>query len=141
MQTLSFTGEQIPLRILLAEDNQVNQKFALLILEKLGYEVDVASNGIEVLEALHQHPYDVVLMDVEMPEMDGLTATRHICEQWSPSERPRIIALTAYALRGDREKCLEAGMDDYITKPLGVPELIKALNKVGQSSVSESTEE
>lgn len=135
MQTTSLAEERIPLRILLAEDNRVNQKFALLMLEKLGYQADVASNGIEVLQALHRQPYDVVLMDVEMPEMDGLTATRRICEEWSTSNRPRIIALTAFALRGDREKCLEAGMDDYITKPIWLPELLEALQKAGQSSI------
>ncbi|WP_446337790.1 response regulator [Coleofasciculus sp. G1-WW12-02] len=88
-------------RILLAEDNRVNQKFAVLLLKKLGYQADVVSNGAEVLQALHSHSYDVVFMDVEMPEMDGLTATRQICEQWSVHERPRIIALTAYAQRGE----------------------------------------
>lgn len=127
---MSIAEEPIPLRILLAEDNKVNQKFALLMLQKLGYQADLAINGIEVLQALDRQPYDVVLMDVEMPEMDGLTATRHICEQWSACERPRIIALTAYALESDREKCLEAGMDDYITKPIWLPQLIEALQKV-----------
>ncbi|EDX78539.1 response regulator receiver domain protein [Coleofasciculus chthonoplastes PCC 7420] len=120
-------------RILLAEDNRVNQKFALLLLKKLGYQTDVVSNGAEALQALQSQSYDVVFMDVEMPEMDGLTATRQICEQWAAGERPRIIALTAYARRGDREQCLAAGMDDYITKPIELPKLVQALQKVSDS--------
>ena len=115
------------LRILLAEDNVVNQKVALLTLERLGYRAEVAGNGIEVLEALHRQRYDVVFMDVQMPEMDGLTATKEICKQWTKS-RPRIIAMTANAMQGDREKCLEAGMDDYITKPIRTEELQRALS-------------
>src|SRR6266508_4770090 len=87
-----------PLRVLLAEDNAVNQKVALAILERLGYHADVAWNGLQVLEALEQQPYDVVLMDVQMPELDGLDASRRICESW-PETRPRIIAMTADAMR------------------------------------------
>ncbi|MDJ0796071.1 MAG: response regulator [Calothrix sp. MO_167.B12] len=117
------------LRILLAEDNVVNQKVALLTLEKLGYRADVAGNGIEVLQALHRQPYDVVFMDVQMPEMDGLTATKKICQQWTNKFRPRIIAMTANAMQGDREICLDAGMDDYITKPIRVEELKQALSQ------------
>ncbi len=128
---MSLAQEPNQLRILLAEDNRVNQKLALIVLRKLGYRADLAVNGVEVLQALHRQPYDVVLMDVEMPEMDGLTATRHICQEWSANERPRIIALTAYALRGDREKCLEAGMDDYISKPFSSRDLVTALQKAG----------
>ena len=117
------------LRILLAEDNTVNQKVALLQLQKLGYRADVAGNGIEVLEALQRQPYDVVLMDVQMPEMDGLEATRHIRQQWSAELRPRIIAITANAMLEDREQCLEAGMDDFITKPIRVEELEQVLQQ------------
>ncbi len=117
------------LRILLAEDNVVNQKVALLTLEKIGYRADIASNGLEVLEALHRQPYDVVFMDVQMPEMDGLTATQEIAKQWSSSSRPRIIAMTANAMQGDREKCLQAGMDDYISKPIRFEELKQALSQ------------
>jgi signal transduction histidine kinase/CheY-like chemotaxis protein/pSer/pThr/pTyr-binding forkhead associated (FHA) protein/HPt (histidine-containing phosphotransfer) domain-containing protein len=120
---------QVSLRLLLAEDNSVNQQVALLILQKLGYRADVVGNGLEAIEALRQVPYDVVLMDVEMPEMDGLTATRQICQEWSSAERPYIIALTAYAMTGDREKCLQVGMNDYITKPLRKTELLQALQK------------
>ena len=124
--------QPLPLRILLAEDNSVNQQVALLTLKQLGYRADVASNGWQVLEALHHKPYDVVLMDVEMPEMDGLTATRRITEAWSADsgvKRPRIIAMTAYAMASDRKKCLDAGMDDYISKPIQLQELIRALQR------------
>ncbi|KAI9132592.1 DAHL domain-containing protein [Acaryochloris sp. CCMEE 5410] len=117
------------LHLLLAEDVVVNQKVALLILKQLGYEADVANNGKEVLEALHRQPYDVVLMDLQMPEMDGLTASRAIQETWSPEARPYIIALTANAMQGDREKCLEAGMQDYVSKPIRSEELKAALER------------
>lgn len=117
-----------PLRILLAEDNTVNQKVAEHILQQMGYQADIASNGLEVLEALRRQPYDVVLMDVQMPEMDGLTATRYICQEW-PQARPRIIALTANAMQSDRACCFEAGMDDYLSKPLRVDELVEALSR------------
>lgn len=118
-----------PLRILLAEDSLVNQKLALYILQKMGYRADVAGNGLEVLSALHRQPYDVVLMDVQMPEMDGLTATRCINREYCPGSRPRIIAMTANAMQGDREECLKAGMDDYISKPIRVENLVEALSK------------
>ncbi|MEG3436492.1 response regulator [Pannus brasiliensis CCIBt3594] len=121
-----------PLRILLAEDNSINQQVALLLLQKLGYRADVVGNGYEAIEVLRQAPYDVVLMDVEMPEMDGITATRCIHEEWEPAERPRIIAVTAYAMSGDREKFLAMGMDDYISKPIREGELLQALQRVGQ---------
>ncbi len=122
-------SDRLPLRILLAEDNVVNQKVALLILQRMGYRADVVASGLEVLSALRRQPYDVVLMDVQMPEMDGLTATRRICQEWQPSQRPRIIAMTANAMRGDRETCLEAGMDDYLSKPLQTAALIQSLNR------------
>ncbi|GAC1462243.1 MAG: hypothetical protein NVSMB70_08770 [Chamaesiphon sp.] len=122
-------AEQFPLRILLAEDNLVNQKVALHILKQMGYKADVANNGWEVLEALHRQSYDVVLMDMQMPEMDGLTATRHIYQEWLPAIRPRIIAMTANAMQGDREKCLNAGMNDYVSKPIQVEALMEALSK------------
>ncbi len=122
-------AQQIPLKILLAEDNVVNQKVAVNILQRLGYRVDVVANGLEVLEALHRQSYNVVLMDVQMPEMDGLTATSYICQEWSMSSRPRIIAMTANAMAGDRERCLAAGMDDYISKPIRVEAIKVALSK------------
>jgi CheY-like chemotaxis protein len=89
----------------------------------------VAGNGMEAIQALQRQPYDVILMDVQMPEMDGLEASRQICNRWQLGERPRIIAMTANAMAGDREMCLEAGMDDYISKPIRVPELVAAIQK------------
>jgi CheY-like chemotaxis protein len=119
-----------PLRILLAEDNVVNQKLALRLLQQMGYRADVASNGIEAIQCVERQAYDLVLMDVQMPEMDGLEATRRITAKWSSSDRPRIVAMTANAMQGDREMCLEAGMDDYVTKPIRVDALVAALNNV-----------
>jgi CheY-like chemotaxis protein/HPt (histidine-containing phosphotransfer) domain-containing protein len=116
------------LRILLAEDNTMNQKVALRLLEQLGYRADVASNGREAIEALERRPYDVVLMDVQMPELDGLDATRQICERW-PETRPHIVAMTANALPEDREACFAAGMDDYVAKPIRAEELVAALKR------------
>jgi len=123
-------GRRHPLRILLAEDNVVNQKLALRILQQMGYRADLASNGIEAIESVARQTYDVVLMDVQMPEMDGLDAARRICARWAPHERPRIVAMTANAMQGDRDLCIEAGMDDYITKPIRVERLVEALNLV-----------
>jgi len=142
-------AERLPLRILLAEDTAVNQKVALLLLKKLGYRADVACNGLEVIEALHRQPYDVVLMDVHMPEMDGLEATRQIRQQWGNGKLgsysisqegsetvnpvsyspPHIVAMTANAMRGDRDSCLEAGMNDYVSKPVQLQELAQALQQ------------
>ncbi|MBE9185607.1 response regulator [Microcoleus sp. LEGE 07076] len=117
------------IRILLAEDNVVNQKVATHLLDRIGYRADIVANGLEVLEALKRQSYDVVLMDVQMPQMDGLEATRRICRDWPANKKPRIIAMTANAMQGDREKCLEAGMDDYITKPVRREELAIALSQ------------
>jgi PAS domain S-box-containing protein len=119
-----------PLRILLAEDILVNQKLALRLLQQMGYRADVASNGIEAVQSVERQPYDVILMDVQMPEMDGLEASRRICARWPRGQRPTIIAMTANAMQGDREMCLEAGMDDYVSKPIRPDELAKALMKV-----------
>lgn len=119
-----------PLRILLVEDNNINQQVALLMLQKLGYRADVAGNGLEAIQVLRQTFYDVVLMDVEMPEMDGLMATRCIRQELPQSEQPWIIAVTAYAMQGDRENCLAAGMNDYMTKPIRQADLIGVLQKV-----------
>ena len=131
--------ERYPLRILLAEDNVVNQKVALLMLQQLGYRADVAGNGLEVLEALRRQFYNVVLMDMQMPEMDGLTATRCIGREWSSEKRPYIIAVTANAMQGDREKCLAAGMDDYIAKPIRTAALFEALQKAGEADSKKRT--
>ena len=121
-----------PLRILLAEDNAVNQKLATRMLERLGYRVDVTNNGYEALNAVERQTYDVVFMDVQMPEMDGLEASRRICARWTKAERPRIVAMTANAMEGDRETCLAAGMDDYISKPVRFEDLLSALEKSSQ---------
>ncbi|MGD9093036.1 MAG: ATP-binding protein, partial [Anaerolineales bacterium] len=125
----SEMAQRHPLRILLAEDNAVNQKLAQRLLAKLGYQTDVAANGLEAIEALEDQPYDVILMDIQMPELDGLQATRQITERWTSSSRPTIIAMTASAMHSDREAALAAGMDGYITKPIRVEELISALEQ------------
>jgi GAF domain-containing protein/CheY-like chemotaxis protein/HPt (histidine-containing phosphotransfer) domain-containing protein len=118
-----------PLRILLAEDNVVNQKLAIRLLEKLGYRANVVANGLEALEALGRQSYDLLLSDVQMPEMDGLEATRRIIARWPEGQRPWIVAMTAEAMSGDRERCLEAGMNDYLAKPIRVDELVAAIKR------------
>ena len=128
-------AEGRPLRILLAEDNQVNQKVALRMLERLGYRADLAGNGIEALAAVRRAPNDVVLMDIQMPEMDGLEATRRI--RGEPlGAQPRIIAMTANAMHGDRANCLAAGMDDYLAKPVRIEALSAALERVNEADAS-----
>ena len=122
-------GQRRPLRLLLAEDNATNQKLALRLLARMGYHADVAANGLEVLQALDRQPYDVVLMDVQMPEMDGLEATRTLRRTLSEARQPRVIAMTANAMQGDREMCLAAGMDDYVSKPIRIEELVAALSR------------
>jgi signal transduction histidine kinase/DNA-binding response OmpR family regulator len=124
-------GARLPMRILVAEDNAVNQRLVLLLLGKLGYRADVVGNGLEAVEAVGRQHYDVVLMDVQMPEMDGLEACRRIVERWAAAERPRIVALTANALESDREECLAAGMDDYLAKPIRIEKLAAALERCG----------
>jgi len=121
------TARRHPLRILVAEDNLVNQKLALRLLQQMGYRADLASNGAEALESVARQTYDLVLMDVQMPEMDGLEAARRITAQHPAGARPRIVAMTANAMQGDREMCLEAGMDDYIAKPIRAAALTAAL--------------
>jgi CheY-like chemotaxis protein len=129
-------GKRHPLRILLAEDNPTNQVLTLAMLDRLGYRADVAGNGVEVLKTLQRQFYDVILMDVQMPEMDGLEATREVRRSFNPACQPRIIALTADAMKEDRERCLAAGMDDYVSKPIQVNELISALNRTPLSTIN-----
>ena len=125
----SQMGRNWPLRILLAEDNATNQKLALRLLGRIGYQADVAANGLEALHALERQRYDVVLMDIQMPEMDGLEATRRLRRELPEAQQPQVIAMTANAMQGDRELCLAAGMDDYISKPIRIEALVAALSK------------
>jgi CheY-like chemotaxis protein/HPt (histidine-containing phosphotransfer) domain-containing protein len=134
-------AERFPLSILLADDNAINQKVALRLLQQLGYKADMASNGLEAVRAVEQKPYDVIFMDVQMPEMDGLDATRHIRQrQREPAStghfnRPiTIIAMTANAMHGDREKCVAAGMDDYLPKPVR-PEALQSMLELHAAQV------
>jgi PAS domain S-box-containing protein len=132
-QSLKTIAAENKVRILLAEDNLVNQKVALLFLSRLGYRADVAGNGLEVLQALERQPYDIVLMDLQMPEMDGYETTRQIYTIYGgeahSDQFPKIIALTANALPGERERCLALGMHDYLAKPIKMEELKNAMEK------------
>ncbi len=123
----------MPLRILLVDDSGINQRVALRILKKMGYVADVAGNGLEVLDALERQHYDLILMDVQMPEMDGLEATRRIVKKLG-RQRPVIIAMTANVMQGDKEKCLDAGMDDYISKPIRPQKVQSALEHWGEKA-------
>jgi CheY-like chemotaxis protein len=116
------------IKILLAEDNEVNQRVAQAMLKRLGYSADLAVNGLEALNALENQHYEIVLMDIQMPEMDGLEVARRIRANWPPAEQPYIIAITAYALLYSVDTCLQAGMNDYIIKPLNLEELKTAIN-------------
>ena len=118
------------LRILLAEDNVINQKVAVRILERLGYQADVAQNGLEVLAAIQQRPYDLILMDIQMPEMDGLTAAIKIRNELPAENQPKIVALTANVQPTDRQLYLDSGMDDYINKPVCIPDIQAMLTRV-----------
>jgi len=131
----SAVSKQHPLRILLAEDNVVNQMLAVRFLERNGHVVTVAQNGNEVLAHFQHSSFDVVLMDVQMPEMDGLTATRKIRErEGKTGTHIPIVAMTAHAMKEDRERCLEAGMDDYLSKPINAAELNEILNRACSSA-------
>jgi signal transduction histidine kinase/ActR/RegA family two-component response regulator len=120
-------AERHPLEILLVEDNAVNQKLALRLLERMGYTADLAANGLEAVQAVQRGRYDLVLMDVQMPEMDGLEATREIVARIPQAQRPWIVAMTANAMDSDRERCMEAGMNAYIAKPIHIEELVAAV--------------
>ena len=120
---------RMPLRILLTDDDMVNRKVGCAILRKMGYQPAVACNGLEALQMLEEQTFDIVLMDLQMPVMDGCEATRKIIERWPANERPQIVAFTADALEGDREKCLALGMDDYVPKPVRVDEMIAVLER------------
>lgn len=122
-------AEEFPLDVLLAEDNPVNQKVARRFLERMGYRADAVGNGLEAVTALENRRYDLVLMDLQMPEMDGLEASRQIRRRLPPGRQPKIIALTANAMQGDREICLAAGMDDYISKPVKMQEIAAAIRR------------
>ena len=127
-----------PLQILLAEDNTINQKVLQHILAQMGYQTDMVGNGLEVLDALERQSYDVILMNIQMPEMDGITTTEQIRNRWPKIKQPRIIALTVNAMKGDRERYLAQGMDDYLSKPIAIEELAKILVE-SQPLVSKST--
>ncbi|MBF0239668.1 MAG: response regulator [SAR324 cluster bacterium] len=132
-QTSALTPvKPVPFRILVAEDNPVNQVLAMALLTEMGYAAQVVSNGLEVLAILKQQSFDIILMDVHMPEMDGFEATRQIINQWDEAQRPVIIAVTANALQGDRDQCLQAGMNDYISKPVSETELVAVLARWGE---------
>lgn len=123
-------AERRPFKILLAEDNPVNRKVALLMLKRIGYRADTVLDGLEAVETLERRPYDIVLMDVQMPELDGVEATRRIRSELDPDRQPFIIAMTAHAINGDRERYLDAGMDAYVSKPIRIEELEAALDQV-----------
>ncbi|MEO8242438.1 MAG: response regulator [bacterium] len=123
-------AQEIPARILLADDHPTNQKLGRMILKRLGYAADIAASGVEVLQALDRQPYDLILMDIEMPEMDGVTATRRIHELYPAEARPKIIAVTANAMAGDRERFIATGMSEYVSKPIRVETLVQAIRTV-----------
>jgi CheY-like chemotaxis protein/HPt (histidine-containing phosphotransfer) domain-containing protein len=122
-------AKRCPLSILVADDFDMNQKLVARILQGFGYDAQFANNGVEAIQQLEKKRFDLVFLDVQMPEMDGYETARTVRARWSNSERPRLIAMTANALRGDREKCLEAGMDEFISKPVQIGEIRKALQQ------------
>jgi len=133
----SSLASRLPLQVLLADDNPINQRVGQSVLFKLGYKVDLATNGIEVLDAMERKAYDILFLDVQMPEMDGIEAARKIAERWPPEKRPRIIAMTGNALLGDREKCIAAGMDDYISKPVRIADMQAAIERWGPTRTAQ----
>ena len=138
--SLNNIAKTLPLKILIAEDNAINQKLALKIFQKMGYNADIAGNGLEVLDALKRQNYDIIYMDVQMPEMDGLEATEKIKQKWG-DKSPIIIAMTANALDGDKENCLAAGMDDYISKPIRLNEIQESVIRWGSKKDSSAKNE
>jgi CheY-like chemotaxis protein len=137
----SLPARLSPLRILLAEDNAVNQKVAVRMLEKEGHSVTVVANGREAVLAAERQTFDLILMDIQMPEMDGFDATRAIRKQEDGGKRTPIIALTAHAMAGDKERCLDAGMDGYVTKPIRVLDLMAEITRLRGDSALESDAE
>jgi CheY-like chemotaxis protein len=133
-------GERLPLRLLVADDSVVNTTVATGFLKRLGYSPDVVVNGIEVLRALETKVFDVIFLDIQMPEMDGYEAARCIRAKWASNEleRPRLIAMTGNAMQGDRDLCLAAGMDDYIAKPVRADAVQAALERWGSRRAAES---
>ncbi len=131
-----YMGSRQPLRLLIAEDNPVNQMVALHFLRQFGYHADVAENGKEALIALQERPYDAVFMDVQMPTMDGIEATQRIHQIWREGPRPLIIAMTAHALEGDRERLLDLGMDLYLEKPIRPASMAQVLKTIGHKAIS-----
>jgi CheY-like chemotaxis protein len=122
-------GTRLPLKVLIVEDNMINQKVARRVLLQFGYATDLAENGKAAIEAVQRKKYDLVFMDVQMPQMDGLEATRRICGILMPAERPYIVAMTANAMKEDRELCLASGMDDYLSKPIRPGDVKEALER------------
>ena len=133
-------AQHVPVKILIAEDNIINQKLAMNIFEGLGYKPTMVGNGLEVIEALRKENFDLIFMDVQMPELDGLEATRFIIQKMHLEHRPIIVAMTAFALEGDKEKCMEAGMDDYISKPFLIEEIVERIRKWGGRYIQVRTE-
>ncbi len=131
---------KFPLNILIAEDNVINQKLLLRMLSKMGYLADIVNNGLEVLEALERQKYDIVFMDIQMPEMDGIEASKRIIKQYDVSRKPIVIAVTANAMAGDKEKYLTAGMDDYMSKPIVLEHLERIIRKWGNEKKKKSLE-
>jgi PAS domain S-box-containing protein len=129
-----------PRRVMLAEDNPVNQRVAKFLLEKLGYHVDIAASGVEVLEKMAGNPYDCILMDCQMPEMDGFAATAEIRRREAGSQHIPIVAMTAHAMQGDRQRCIEAGMDEYVSKPINIEGLQQALARAETAAARLTTE-
>lgn len=124
-----LTERELKAKFLIAEDNKLNQKIIRKMFDKIGYEIEVAENGYEVLEKTSSYKYDAIFMDMQMPELDGVEATRILVQRDSYSKRPLIIAMTANAMQSDRELCLGAGMDDYMSKPLRIPDIMRMIRK------------